>query len=232
MARRWTISVAQSCSLRVEVGRQVKTARRLSVSEMPVTLLRPGDRQVLQVRHRGDAVGDADLGVGQRVVDRRDQIVDRALELLQERRGHAVRAGRHVNRRRLQHQAGRALVHLRVDRQQRPPLAVDRHLDLLVGRRRAEQEAVGVAVQVDAEDVVAVGREGVHHRDAAAGAERRAVDALQLRGGLRHAVVRLARPRRRGRPAPVPPPCWRRAGSSPSAPARRSARRRRCRSPG
>ena len=145
------------------------------------------------MRHRGDAVGDADLGVGQRVVDRRDQVVDRPLELLEERRGHAVRAGRHVDRRRLQHQGGRALVHLRVDRQQRAALAVDRHLDLLVGRRSAEQEAVGVAVQVDAEDVVAVGREGVHHRDAAAGAERRAVDALQLRGGLRHAVVRLAR---------------------------------------
>ena len=41
LARRWTISVAQSCSLRVEVGRQVKTARRLSVSEMPVTFCGP-----------------------------------------------------------------------------------------------------------------------------------------------------------------------------------------------
>ena len=37
VATRRTISVAQSCSLRVEVGRQVNTARRLSVSEMPVT---------------------------------------------------------------------------------------------------------------------------------------------------------------------------------------------------
>ena len=56
--------------------------------------LRPGNRQVLQVRHRGDAVGDADLRVGQRVVDRRDEVVDRPLELLQERRGDAVRRRR------------------------------------------------------------------------------------------------------------------------------------------
>ena len=47
----------------------------------------------LQVRQRGDAEGDADLRVGQRVIDRRDQIVDRPFEPLDERRGHAMRAG-------------------------------------------------------------------------------------------------------------------------------------------
>ena len=152
----------------------------------------PDDAEVLDVRQRGDADRDADLRVGQRVIDRRDQIVDRTFEALDERRGHAVLAGLDVNGRRLERQTRRGLGHARIDVEQRLALTVDGNLDLLALVRPAEQHAAGVAVQFDLEHVVAVGREVVRRRHAAARAERRALDAAQLRRRLRHAIVGLA----------------------------------------
>ena len=100
-----------------------------------------------------------------------------------------------MNRRRPQRQPRRHLRHLRIDVDERLARAVDRHFDLLAGRRSAEEKPVGVAVQIEAEHVVAVGGKRVNDGEPAARAERRAVDAPQLRLRLRHAVVRLARRR-------------------------------------
>ncbi len=192
-ARRVTILVAQASSSAGggrTAGEDAFPARR---RRHPGDVLRSEDRQILEVRQRGDAVGDADLRIRERVIDRRDQIVDRSLEALDEGRGDPLRSGGDVDRRRLQEQAGGDLRHVRIDVEQRLALAVDRHVDLLAGSRAAEQEAVGVAVQLDAQDVVAVGGEGVGDRNAAARAERRAVDAAQLRRGLGDAVMRFGR---------------------------------------
>ena len=52
-----------------------KIARRVGLSETPGDLERPDDDEVAQVGKRRDAVADADLRVGQRVVDRLDQVV-------------------------------------------------------------------------------------------------------------------------------------------------------------
>ena len=54
--------------------------------------------------------------------------------------------------------------------------------------RTAEEQSARVAMQLHAEDVLAVGWKRVHDRHAAAGSERCAFDALQLRRGLRHPV--------------------------------------------
>ena len=70
--------------------RMIGHARRLE---------RPDDAEIAQVRQRRDAVADADLRVGQRVVDRLDQIVFRALELLNERGRDTSRPGPHIDRR-------------------------------------------------------------------------------------------------------------------------------------
>ena len=192
-ASRLTIAVAHAPSSAALVGRHEKIRVAARRRRHAGHALRPDDAQVLEVRERGHAVRDADLGVGERVIDRRDQVVDRPLEALQERRGDALRAGGDVNGRRLQREAGRHLRHVRIDVEQRPALAVDRHVDLLAGRGPAEEEPVGVAVQLEAEDVVAVRGKHVHDGDAAARAERRAVHARQLRRRLRHAVARLGR---------------------------------------
>ena len=82
------ISRAHGASSPGAVGRQLNTLRRLGVSEMPVVAIRSDDAQVLEVRERGDAKRDANLRVGQRVIDRREQIDDRAFEPLNERGGH------------------------------------------------------------------------------------------------------------------------------------------------
>ena len=79
-----------------------------------------------------------------------------------------------------------------VDVEQRHPLAVDRDLDLLASRRHAVEEAGGARVEVDLEDVLAIGWEVVDERDPAARTKRRTLDALHLRGSLRGFVRRLA----------------------------------------
>ena len=149
--------------------------------------------EVAQVRQHRHAVGDAD--VGQRVLERHQQIVNRAIELLDERGGDALRAGLDVNRRRHQLEAVLriGLAHARVEIEQRDALAVDRDLDLFLevvgGHRVAAGEAAErLVVQRRLEHVVAVGRERVHDRHAAARAHRRAVDAAHLRRGARNLV--------------------------------------------
>ena len=72
---------AQGSSSLGAVGRHVKTARRVGLSETPGDLERPHDDEVAQVGKGGDAVADADLGVGQRMVDRLDQVVLGPFEL-------------------------------------------------------------------------------------------------------------------------------------------------------
>ncbi len=144
------------------------------------------------MRQGRDADSDADLGIGHRVIDRRHQVVHRPFEPPQERRRHALRASLHIDRLGLERQARGGLVHPRVDVEEGGALAVDGDLDLLTPGGVAEQHAEGLGEEIHAEGVVAIGRERVHDRDAAAGAERRAVDAGQLRGRLRQRVGGLA----------------------------------------
>ena len=190
-ARRVTIADAQALS---SAGRR-RTAREDAIAARRRRhaghVLRSHDRQILEVRQGRDAVRDADLRVRERVVDRRDEIVDRPFEALDERGDETLRTRAHVDGRRLEEQAGRDFRHLRIDIEQRLALAVDGDVDLLAFGRAAEEEAVGVAVELDAELVVAVGGKRVHDGDAAARPERRAIDAAQLRRRLRHAVVRF-----------------------------------------
>ncbi len=149
------------------------------------------------MRQRGQAVGFADVRIRERVLDRGDQIVHRAISGLDERGGDALRSGADVNRRRLQSQAALVrLAHQVVDRQQRRSLTVDRHFDLLAARRAAEQVAGRAAVQQHLEDVFAVGREDVHDRHAAARAHWRPRDVTHLRAVARQLVDRRGRGRR------------------------------------
>ena len=187
------MSAAHGVSSACVSARHWNTRRRLGRLADTGDAVRTDHAEAAQVRQRGDAGRGADLGVRHGVIDRRDQVVDQTLEALDERRGDAMRAGLDVQRRRLDRQAGLLFAHLRVDRQQREPRAVDRHFDLLARTRRAEQEAERLGEEVHAEDVVAVGDEGVIDRDAAARAGRRALDAIHLRRGLRQLEGRLRR---------------------------------------
>ena len=134
---------------RAAVGRQVKIVRRLGVSDTPVTLHRPGDRQVLQVRRHRHAVAGADARVDQRVIDRREQVVDRPDRPRHERRGDALRTGLDRDRRRLERQTLFAgVAHAVVDFEHRDALAVDRDLEQLVLPRHVDG---GVAEQLAAD---------------------------------------------------------------------------------
>ena len=188
------ISFAHDASSAADVGRQVKMRLRLGVSEMPVTLNGPLDRELAEVRQRRDAEAGSDLRVGEAVIDRRQQVVGHRVEALHERRRQAMRAGLDVNPRRHDVHAVRIrFAHARVDLEHRDALAVDRHFEQLALDRAAEQLAGRDRVQLHAEAVVAVRRERVHRRDAAARAERRAFDVMHLRAGARHLVGELRR---------------------------------------
>ena len=183
---------AQVCSSPGAVGRHVKILRRLGVSDTPVTRCGPTIARSFRCGSVVMPNDDADLRVGQRVIDRRDQVVDRAFEPLEERGGHALRPGADVDRRRLRATCRRTSSVMRgltSSSAARSPSIETSICSPCVGPPKRKPH--GVAVQLHPEGVVAVGREGVHDRDAAAGAERRAVDARHLRGGLRHAVERL-----------------------------------------
>jgi len=158
--------------------------------------VRADDGELAQVRKTGDAVGLADVRVGERVFDRMNDVVDRTVRHLDERGGDALRAGLHVDRRRRHVEPVRiGLAHQVIDRKQRRARAVDRHFNLLAARGAAEEVAGGPAVQQHLEDVFAVGREVVHDRDAAAGPDGCAVDAAHLRRGAGDVINLRARRR-------------------------------------
>ena len=145
------------------------------------------------MRQGRDSKGHADLRIGERVLDRRQQVDHRALELLQERRRDALGSGRDVNRRRLERDARRGLCHPRIDIEERRPGAVNGQLQLFSGRGSAKQNTARVAMQIHAEDVIAVGWKRVQDRESPARPEWGALGTTQLRGGLGDLVVSLAR---------------------------------------
>ncbi len=124
--------------------------------------------------------------IEQREADRHHHVFDRTVGVDEEGRGDDLRSGLHMQRRCLD------LVVLgggRIDAEQRDALAIDRDLDLLrLALRRAEQLPADVVIEGDAEGVLAIGGKIVHHRHAAAGAQRRAVDMPDLRDHARQLV--------------------------------------------
>ncbi len=87
--------------------------------------------------------------------------------------------------------------HPRVDVDDRLALAVDRDLDLLAAGGAAVELSGRDAVHHHPEDVLAVGREDVRDRGAAARAHRRALDVPQLRRSPRDRINLRRRGRRR-----------------------------------
>ncbi len=99
----------------------------------------------------------------------------------------------HEDRRRLEiHPVGVRFGHARIDVDERLALAVDRKLDLLAADRAAVQLTGRDRVQHDPEHILAVRREHVIDDDAAARAERRALELMQLRHRPRNLVSGLA----------------------------------------
>ena len=175
------------------------TARRLGHAGH---VRRPGNRDLLQVRRHRDAVAGADARVDQRLIDRREQVVDRPDRSGHERRGDSLRPGLDGDRRRLERQPLLAgVVHRLIDFEHRGSRAVDGDLEQLllsrhVDRRVAEQLAADGPDQRGVKPIEAVGRERVHERRAAARSERRALDELHLILGRQHPVRRRRRRRR------------------------------------
>ncbi len=162
---------------------------------------RTSDGHVAQMRQGGEAVGIGDARAGNRPLERRDEILHRAFEPPHEGGRHPVRPSGDGNRLGAQVDAvGVGAVHPPVDVEQRHARAVDRQLHLLGrlggvqrGAAVAVERARGLVIERHAEAVLAVGRKGVHHREAAAGAVGRALDLFTLRGQPRHRVAGLAR---------------------------------------
>ena len=149
------------------------------------------------MRHPGDPVGVPDLLVGERPLVRRRQVLHRPLGHLDEGCRNPVRAGRDRNPLRHDFHPVRVLpVHPAVERDEGHALPVDRDLDLLVeGRGLAEEVPRRFVLEGQAEEIVAVGDEVVHHRDPAAGPERRPGHVLALFRVARHLVGGLGRRR-------------------------------------
>jgi hypothetical protein len=144
------------------------------------------------VRQRGYAIPAADLGVREGVVDGGEEVVDGCLELLDERRGNAMRTRGHMDAQGLEvHSVRIALAHAGVDGEERNAGAVDRNLDLLTFDRAAEQLTGGDRVQHHAEAVFPVRGEIVDDGNAASRAEGRPRDVPGLRGGAVDLVGRL-----------------------------------------
>ena len=188
-ASRRRMSVAHGALFgRRAVGRQVKIARRLGVSETPVTFIGPAIARSWMCGADGDAEAGADAHVDQRVVDRRHQVVDRPDEARHERRRDALRAGLDVDRRRVDASAPsrrrRSCLACTSSTATRSPLTEISSSSLLPAMAMPvlpnSSPLIG-AHQHRLEDVVAVGREVVHDGDAAARAERRALDVAHLR---------------------------------------------------
>ena len=153
------------------------------------------------MRQAREAVRVGDAGARQRPVVRRDHVLDRTVELRDEDGRHPVGTGGDVDRIGPEVDAVRiGDVHPAVEVEERRLLAVDRDLDLFPPIRRvqggtaaAEKLAGRLVVERDAEAILAVGREGVRHRDAAARAVRGALDLIALRHPARHLVDGLDR---------------------------------------
>jgi hypothetical protein len=83
------------------VGSRRRTAREDATTDGGVghagDFDRAGDGELTQVRQRGDTKGFADVGVRERVLDRRDEIVNRTIRALDERGRHALRPRRDVD---------------------------------------------------------------------------------------------------------------------------------------
>ncbi len=130
---------------------------------------------------RGHAQTDADLSVGERMIDGADQVVHCSLVLAHEGGRHMLGAGGDLQRVGSDIQTRRlGLGHPSVDREQRYSFPVDRDLDLLVAVGPGEDLTLHRGIGHDVEHVLSVGREIVHHREAAARPERRVLDALPL----------------------------------------------------
>ena len=188
------ILVAQGISSAADSGRQENTRRRLGVSETPVTVWGP---RIANSRRCGSVVTPETplpICVSARVCSTgasrsSNGASDWTRNAAETRCGPAFTR----NGRRLQVHAVRIrLAHARVDLDDGLPFAVDRQLDLLALDAAAEQLAGRDRVQHHPERILAVGREIVDDRDAAARPERRAVDVLQLRRQPRDLVDRRA----------------------------------------
>ena len=143
----------------------------------------------MQVLHRRDPQADADLAVGQGVVDGPDQVVHFALELAHECRGDPLGAGPHVDGIRPHVEAaGLRLAHPPIHGHERNPLTVDGDLDLLGPKGPPEDFALRVRIRLDVEDVLAVGGEVMDHGHPATGSERCPLDPIFLRGGPRDPI--------------------------------------------
>ena len=141
--QRATILAAQASSslARLRTARE-DAAAASSDSDTPVTVERAVDVEVAHVRQRRDAEAEARSAVGQRVLDRRHQVVHRPLEALDERGRHALRPGLHVHARAVDVHAVRVgLGHPRIDVDEGDAHTVDRDLELLAARGAAEQLA-------------------------------------------------------------------------------------------
>ena len=144
-------------------------------------------------KHDAELVYLQVAGEGERVLDRTDQIVDLALELLHEGGGDPVRAGGHLDRVGPDVQAAwLGFVHPAVDLEKGDPLAVDRDLNLLGAPGASEDLTFDRVVGHDVEDVLAVGREVVDHGEAAARAEGSTFDLILLTRDAGHPVDRVA----------------------------------------
>ena len=144
-------------------GRRVGDARDLEGAE---------NRHALQVLLRRDTVADSDLAIGQRVIDRTDQVIDIALELPNECRGDSVRTRGYLNGISTDVQArGLRLAHPPVDGQQSDSFAVERDFDLIGSVGAAEDLSLDGVVRHEMEDVLAVRREDMDDRQSATGTE-------------------------------------------------------------
>ena len=194
VASRRTVSVAQPRSSSAVVGRQPNTLRRLGVSEMPVTFIGPAMTRSwmcgaevmpkpvpMRMSTRVWSIGiiRSSTGPTKRGTNAAATRCGPALTWIE--RGVDLEA------------ALEGVAHARLHLEHRGALAVDRDLQQLVAPGHgdagvAEQLAADRALEQAGELVVAVGGEVVDHGDAAARAERRALDVAHLRFDLQHAV--------------------------------------------
>ena len=159
-----------------------RIARRAALEDLPPArcfgharyVERTRDGDILQVRSGRDAEARAVPRIDERVVDGREQVVERPGLPRRKRHRDMLRARPDVNGRRHQHEPARVgIAHARMHFKDRHAIAIDRHLDgfLVVGqrdRRVAEQLAADRAHELGGETVGAIGREHVCDGEAAA----------------------------------------------------------------